>query len=191
MNVQQVWLSQATQAPRISLEYIRHQASSLERGTRFRAGLNYGICLLACVFYGWSAWTNFSGMPLFKAAVAWYGLFALYCMYRLHRHVAAQINTADAGVLDTLRFHRRQLERQRDFRRNNWRWQLKAILPGLLLQIVAMAIYSLPARNFVMLVVVVLLGFTLEFVVGKIRARRSQREIDALDSMGSGPNVPD
>ena len=147
MNAQQVWLAQATQAPRVSLEYIRHQASSLERGTRFRAGLNYFICVLACGFYGWSAWTHFSGLPWLQAAVTWYGLFMIYCMYRLHRHVAAQINTADAGVLDTLRFHRRQLERQRDFRRHSWRWQFLAILPGLLLQTIAMAVYSMPSAE--------------------------------------------
>jgi Flp pilus assembly protein TadB len=122
-------------------------------------------------------------LPLLQAAVAWYGLFMIYCMWRLHRHVAAQINTADAGVLDTLRFHRRQLERQRDFRRNNWRWQFLAILPGLLLQTVAMAVYSMPPGKFVILAVVISLGFAMEFGVGRIRARRSQREIDALDSL--------
>ena len=41
------------------------------------------------------------------------------------------VSTADAGVLDTLHFHRRQLERQRDFRRHSWRWQFLAISPGL------------------------------------------------------------
>ena len=187
MNAQQVWMAQATQAPRISLEYIRHQASSLERGTRFRAALNYAICLFACGFYSWSAWTRFPGLPLLQAAVAWYGLFAVYCMYRLHRHVAAQINTSDAGVLDTLRFHRRQLERQRDFRRHSWRWQFLAILPGLLLQTVAMVVYSLPPKNFVFLAVVISLGFALQFAIGEFRARRSQREIDALESLaGAG-----
>lgn len=186
MNAQQVWLAQATQAPRVSLEYIRHQASSLERGTRFRAGLNYFICVLACGFYGWSAWTHFSGLPWLQAAVTWYGLFMIYCMYRLHRHVAAQINTADAGVLDTLRFHRRQLERQRDFRRHSWRWQFLAILPGLLLQTIAMAVYSMPPQKVVILAVVISLGFVLQYGVGEIRARRSEREIDALDSLAGG-----
>ncbi|HKU90730.1 MAG TPA: hypothetical protein VJP84_13135 [Steroidobacteraceae bacterium] len=183
MNAQHVWMAQATQAPRISLDYIRHRASSLERGTRFRAALNYIVCLLGCGFYGWAAWTQFAGLPLLQAAVGWYGLFAIYCMYRLHRHVAAQVSTADAGVLATLRFHRRQLERQRDFRRHSWRWQFQAILPGLLLQAAAMYAYSIPAWRFVFMAAILSAGFALQYGVGEYRARRSQREIDALDSL--------
>ena len=118
MNAQQVWMAQATQAPRISLEYIRHQASNLERGTRRRAALNYIASVIRLRIWVGAAWTAFfrRGRCCWRRC-AWYGLFMVYSMYRLHRYVAAQINMADAGVLDTLRFHRRQLERQRDFRR--------------------------------------------------------------------------
>ena len=38
----------------------------------------------------------------------------------------APLGQGGGGVLDTLRFHRRQLERQRDFRRGIWRWQFPA-----------------------------------------------------------------
>jgi membrane associated rhomboid family serine protease len=183
VNAQQVWQSQPLDAPRISLEYIRYRTSRFERGTRFRAGLNYAVCALACGFYGWAAWTQFANLPWLVAAVSWYGLFTLYCIYRLRRHVAAQTNAAEAGVLDTLRLHRRQLERQRDFRRGSWRWQLLAISPGLLLQAVAMYVYSMPREKFAIFAAVIGLGFGLEFAMGRIRSRRSQREIDALDSL--------
>ena len=53
MNVQQLWLAQATQAPRISLEYIRHQASSLERGVRRRAVANYVLSAAALGVFAW------------------------------------------------------------------------------------------------------------------------------------------
>jgi hypothetical protein len=183
MNAQQVWQSQPIDAPRISLEYIRYRKSSLERGTRFRAALNYAICVVACGIYFRAAWTQFTGLPLLQATVTWFGLFTLYCMYRLNRHVAAQMSTEDAGVLDTLRFHRRQLERQRDFRRGSWRWQFWGILPGLVLQVTAMYVYSMPRHNFVIFGVVMALAFGTQYYVGEIRARRSQREIDALDSL--------
>jgi len=186
MNAQHVWMAQATQSPRISLDYIRYRASSLERGTRFRAALNYIVCLLGCGFYGWAAWTQFAGLPLLQAAVSWYGFFALYCMYRLHRHVAAQVSTEDAGVLDTLRFHRRQLERQRDFRRDSWRWQFLALLPGLVLQAIAMYAYSARPWRFMFMAGILALGFVIQYGVGEFRARRSQREIDALDSLAMG-----
>jgi hypothetical protein len=186
MTPQTVWQAQEIEAPRISLEYIRHRASSLERGTRFRAAFNYIVCILGCGFYGWAAWTKFPGLPLLQAAVTWYGLFAVYCMYRLHRHVAGQMSTADAGVLDTLRFHRRQLECQRDFRRGSWRWQFLAIPPGLLLQAVAMYVYSMPVQKFLIMGVVIAAGFALQYVMGEVRARRSQQEIDALNSLAGG-----
>ena len=186
MNAQQVWLAQATQPPRISLDYIRHQASSLERGTRNRTIRGYLVCVSACVFWGWVAWTHFSSQPLMLAAIVWYGLLALYSMYRLNRHAALQVNSAEAGVLDTLRFHRKQLERQRDFRRGVWRWQLPAVLPGLMLQFAAMIIYSAPMKSIVFLVVVTTLGFALAIAVGQFQARRAQREIDALDSLARG-----
>jgi hypothetical protein len=186
MNAQQVWQSQAIDAPRVSLEYIRYRTSSLERGTRFRAALNYVICVVGCGIYFRAALTQFAGLPLLQAAVTWYGLFTVYCMYRLNRHVAAQMNTEDAGVLDTLRFHRLQLERQRDFRRDSWRWQFLGILPGLLLQAAAMYVYSMPRQNFVIFGVVLALAFVTQYYVGEIRARRSQREIDALDSLAKG-----
>ena len=54
MNVQQVWLAQSSQAPRISLEYIRHRADSLERRTRNDAVLAYVVCISACGFWGGS-----------------------------------------------------------------------------------------------------------------------------------------
>ena len=184
MNAQQVWLAQTTEAPRISLEYIRHQASSLERGTRRRAAINNVICVLACGIYVWRATQEFVyTRPLLLAAIVWYALFTFYCMYRLHRHVALQVSSADAGVLDTLRFHRRQLERQRDFRRGVWTWQLWGVLPGMLLQIAAMVVDSAPWIAIAFLVGLMTVAVGSGAAIGEIRARRSQREIDALDSL--------
>jgi hypothetical protein len=186
MNVQQVWLAQSSQAPRISLEYIRHQAISLEHGIRNRTVLSYIISVSACGFWAWVAWARFSGQPLMLAAIAWYGLFALYGMYRQNRYAVLQVNPADAGVLDTLRFHRKQLERQRDFRRGAWRWALPAVLPGLVLQLAASIVYSWPTKSIEFLIVVTTLGLVLAVAVGEFQARRTQREIDALDSLARG-----
>jgi hypothetical protein len=182
MNAQQLWLAQATQAPRISIEYVRHRVSSHERGTRLRTVLSYAACVFACGIYGWYAWQVYSGKPLMLAALACYGLFTVYSMYRLHRYLVTQVNPADAGVLDTLRFHRAQLERQRDFRRRTC-WQAPAILPGLALQVASMIIDSVSWETIAHLIVVGSLVFTVGIAVGLLRARQSQREIDALDSL--------
>lgn len=188
MNAQHVWMAQATQAPRISREYIRHQASNVERGIRRRATLNYVVGVLVCALLAWNATQSFfSERPLMLASLVCYAALMVYSMYRLNRYVATQLNTADAGVLDTLRFHRRQLERQRDFRRGMWRWQLPALLPGLVLQITAMIVYSAPWQATAFLIVVMSVAAAVGFAVGEHRARLSQREIDALDSLaGAG-----
>ncbi len=186
MNAQHVWLAQATEAPRISLEYIRHQATSLERGTRRRAAWGYVIYALAIGVSGWSvasAWQVFMTKPLMMASLVWNALFMIYVIYRLNRHVAAQASTADAGVLDTLRFHRRQLERQRDYRRGVWRWVALGLLPGFLLQAVSLIRDSLPWWEIALLAGVLALAVAFDYAVGRYRSGLSQREIDALDSL--------
>jgi hypothetical protein len=186
MNAQHVWMAQATQAPRISLEYIRHRANNLERGTRKRAAINYVIVALVYGIVGWMSWRVYAGLPLMLVPMGYFGLFAAVEMYRLRRHVARQANPAETGVLDTLRFHRRQLERQRDFRRESWRWSLPAVLGGVALQVAAMAIYSFPWKAIAFVLAVTPLWIAFAMWLGESRARRAQREIDALDSLAGG-----
>jgi len=184
-----VWMAQATEAPRISLEYIRHQTSSLERGTRRRAAWGYVIYAAAIGFTGLSiasAWPVFITKPLMLASLVCNAIFFVYLLYRLNRHVAAQASSEDAGVLDTLRFHRRQLERQRDYRRGAWRWAGVGILPGLALQVASWVKDSLPWWQLALLVGVVGLSLVYEYARGQYRAGLSQREIDALDSLAGG-----
>ncbi len=57
---------------------------------------------------------------------------------------AAEPAPADAGVLDTLRYQRRQLERQRDLRRRSWRWWGLPMLPGMALMLASMIIEQDP-----------------------------------------------
>lgn len=184
MNAQHVWMAQATQAPRISLEYIRHQASNVERGIRRRAALNYVVGILFFVLIGWRATQPlFYERPLLLAAAACYAFLLIYSMYRLNRYVATQLSTAEAGVLDTLRFHRRQLERQRDFRRGMWRWQLPALLPGFALQVAAIIVYGGPWQMALLLIALLTVSVAIGLGIGEYRARLSQREIDALDTL--------
>lgn len=189
MNAQHVWLAQATEAPRISLEYVRHRTSSLERGTRRRAAWAYVIYAATIGFSALSvasAWHVFVTKPLMMASLVCNALFMVYVIYRLNRHVAAQASSEDAGVLDTLRFHRRQLERQRDYRRGVWRWAGPGLLPGVVLQVASLIHDSLPWWQIALLVGMVGLAVTSEYFVGKYRAGLSQREIDALDSLAGG-----
>jgi hypothetical protein len=149
------------------LDTLRFHRLQLERQRDFRRGI-----------WRWQ-------LPALLPGLVCFGLFALYCIYRMHRHVAAESSPADAGVLDTLRYQRRQLERQRDFRRGSWRWQFWGVLPGYALTLASMYFENDPVPWVYMgfVVLVLILGLGLQAWSGERGARRSQREIDALDSL--------
>lgn len=189
MNAQQVWQAQAFEAPRISLAYVRHIATDFDRRRRQRAALGYFICVGACVWWAFCAWMFFSTKPLMLTGLLGWAGYALYAIYRTYRHVSAESSPADAGVLDTLRYQRRQLERQRDFRRSGWRINL-AVVPGYALNLASMYFENTPPASwrqigFSALILVVALGVAAW--AGERQAARSQREIDALDSLAGEP----
>ncbi len=184
MNAQQVWQSQPTDAPRITLEYVRHQARGLESRMRWRNAVEYGTGALAFVLSGFSAW-QFGARPIMLAALAWLTVWSLYYMYRWRREAAAAQAPADSGVLDTLRFQRRQLERQRDARRRSWRWVVPTMSPGIVLILVSLVVEQdpVPWGKFAFVVIWMTVGFALAAGIMEAGARRLQKEIDALDSL--------
>jgi len=191
MNAQHVWQAQLIEAPRMSLAYVRHAASDFDRRRRLRAALSYGICIATCGFLGFTAWAGASGKPLMLAGLACFALFMLYAAYRLHRHVTLESSPADAGVFDTLRYQRRQLERQRDWRRGSWRLILPAVLPGYALELASMyfEIDPVPWKSMGFVVLTLIMSVGLTAWSGERQARSSQREIDALDSLADDPGA--
>ena len=188
MNAQQVWQSQDIEAPRVSLAYVRHVTTDFERRRRLRAALGYVVCIGACAWWGYCAWQFFSAKPLMLAGLLCWGLYALLIVYLTHRHVSAESRPADAGVLDSLRYQRRQFERQRDFRRGGWRMNL-AVLPGYVLLLASMYFENNPPASWQYMgsaVLLLVVGLGVAAGIGEWQARQSQREIDALDSLAAG-----
>jgi hypothetical protein len=187
MNARQVWQAQAIDAPRVSLAYVRHVASDFDRRRRQRAALGYVLMLGAGAFNAVIAWQFLQTKPLAVAAAACLVLFVPYFIFRLHRHVVAESSPGDAGVLDTLRYQRRQLERQRDWRRGSWRWMLPGLLPfyGFSLSSLYFENDPVPWKLVGFMVLVLIASFGLSILEGERKARQSQREIDALDSLAS------
>jgi hypothetical protein len=86
-------------------------------------------------------------------------------------------------VLDALKFHRRQLERQRDVRLDRWRrWPA---IPGMLLLFIATAVEVTPTpwMKLGRIAVVMAVILTIAILIEERIARRIQKEIDALDSL--------
>jgi hypothetical protein len=186
MNAQQVWQAQEIEAPRVSLAYVRHRASSLERRIRRGNAMEYTLAVLGCCFWIYNAWQVYSSKPLAQIGLGCFVLFALYGIYRQHRYAAAELSPLDAGVLETLRYQRRQFERQRDWARGAWRWWLPAVSPGIAFTMASMYLEEdpVPWRAMGSLVLVMGVGMGVAAWWSELRARRLQREIDALDSLG-------
>jgi len=187
MTPQQIWQSQSAEAPRISLEYVRHNAMSLERRTRWRNAVEYGGSFFAFCFAGWTALKYFTAQPIMLAGLIGCLLYVLYYIVAWRRLAGAQPAPAESGVFDTLRYQRRQLERQRDARRNYLRRFGLPLVPGYVLIIASMVFEYVPARwdgvGYLVANLVVVGGLGV-WVVER-EARRLQRDIDALDSLTS------
>jgi hypothetical protein len=186
MNVQQLWQAQAIEAPRMSLAYVRHEATKLERRTRLRNALEYLMGAFCIVYFAWHAVSFYQQeQPILAASMGWFVLFSMYYGYRWHADASSRAAPADAGVLDTLRYQRRELERQRDARLRSWRWWIPAALPGFVIMAISMfmeeKIFSI--ERLVALIVWVIAGTWLSIAWLNQSARRLQREIDALDSL--------
>lgn len=183
MNTQQLWQAQALDAPRISLAFVRQQSDALRRWTRMRNAINYVGAVAIVPFLVWRARSIFSVLPLFSMAIMVNLASGLLLTVRWHNRAASQEQPAELGVLDALKFHRRQLERQRDVRRDRWRrWPA---IPGMAMIVVALAFEVTPTPwiKIGLIAVFITLVLSISVVVEESIARRIQKEIDALDSL--------
>jgi hypothetical protein len=183
VNTQQLWQAQALDAPRISLAFVRQQSDSLRRWAWMRNGINYVGAFAFFPFFVWQAWFMFNVLPLLSLAIVLNLPIGVWLLVRWHKRAASQEQPAELGVLDALKFHRRQLERQRDVRLDRWRrWPA---IPGILMIFIAEAIEIKPTPwvGFGVATVVMTLILSIAIVIEERIARRIQREIDALDSL--------
>ena len=191
MNAQQVWQAQAIEAPRISLEYVRHRTSSIEQRTRWRNALEYVVAVCALVMFVSFGLRSLPEKPIMLVAHGWFALWTLFYMYWWHRLAATQATPADAGVLDNLRYQRRQLERQRNARLDSWRWWGLPCLPGFALFLASMIVEEQPVQwdAIIFLVAWAAAGVGAGAWLMNREARQFQREIDALDSLAGDSRV--
>jgi hypothetical protein len=184
MTTQEIWQLQGLEAPRMSAAYIRLRAHDLARGMQIRIGLEYCIGIPGVLFIAWSCWMYFMHRPVMLAGLALTLLAVAYTAFRLRPFASPVPVPEDAGVLDSLSFYRRELERQRDSRRGKWQ-ALPLVVPGLITVFASFVLelnpvpWSLIATKAIVALAVLSLAFGFE----ERSARRLQREIDALDSL--------
>lgn len=111
-----------------------------------------------------------------------------FVCWRIYRHSAGSAIPADLALEDGIRFHRRQLERQRDLLRGVWTWYLLPLVPGLVILLTALGRHP---RKFWPALFTGALAAVLFVFAGRLNWRAAemlQREIDRLDELSKETN---
>jgi len=185
MTTQEIWQLQALEAPRVSAAYMRHRARDLARRTQIRKGLKYVIGVPGVLYIAWWCWRYLLHRPVMVAGLALTLMALVYVALRWHRLASAVQVPEDAGALDSLSFYRRELERQRDARRGNWRRWLPPVVPGLITVLTSfvLELNPIPWTLVAFEAILIVGGLSLAVAFEEWSARRLQREVDALDSL--------
>ena len=127
-DMREVWQSQPVEGISISLEEIRDLSQRWERRIHWRNAREYLGGIAAAAVFAASLWRA-RGWHRLPPAMLIAGL--AFVLWQVHRRGAAGTPPAGAGLLDSIVFYRRELERQRDALSSVWKWYLLPITPGL------------------------------------------------------------
>jgi FtsH-binding integral membrane protein len=183
-DVRNVWQSQTVENTSVSLEVIRKGIGKLERMVRRRNLIGGGACAIVMASLALYLFVFPNLIQRIGSALTILG--AGYLAYQL---VLIRKRPKGGGAQETepaacVKFYRAELERQRDFHRGLWFWSRLVILaPGFLVFCIGFAVAHPELAPFIRVeaaVFVLLLIVAVPLNLG--RARKYQREIDALDA---------
>jgi hypothetical protein len=178
MTTQELWQSQTLDSPRITTAYLRGRADDSTRRVRQWNAIEYGSAVWGVIVAIVLAVTSTSFWTLTGAAL----LVISTLVYAWGwRRVATPVATpADLGALDTLHFHRRELERQYSAYRGQLRW----VAPLFLLPIISIMYGATGGgTKFAIGIAFGLLGVVMGVLSSEVRAAKLKREIGLLDLM--------
>ena len=169
----------------MSVSYLRHRASELDKSFRLRSRLEQGACFLGLIFC--------AGIILLeqelwqKVGAALLLLGGLYAIVQWRRRTAASAAPAFESAATGLVFYKRELERRRDIHRTLWRWYLLPIfVPAAAFLLLGIFFGDLQTRDamspwIVLGAMAVLNIFAVAYE--NTKAAQYQREIEALASL--------
>ena len=183
-DLRNVWQDQPGEGIGMSVEEIRRRSKELHEKMKREGLSNGGILLAIIVFSVWGAAVSadLAQRTAYLLAAAW----ALIGLYPTRKRLLSPRLAGDAGTVAGLRFYRQELERRRDYVRDQWLW---IIGPTLL----AIGGFLVPAIRgvlrdpenapkmapFTILLVIWMIAF---FFIRRKEVRKTQREIDELKS---------
>jgi hypothetical protein len=178
MTTQELWQSQTLDSPRITTAYLRGRADDSTRRVRLWNVVEYGSSVVGVIWAIVLAVSSTNFWTLTGAAL----LVISSLVYAWGwRRVATPVATpADLGALDTLRFHRRELERQYSAYRGQLRWVAPLFLPPVLS---IMYGTSGGGAKVGLAIAFGLLGIAMGVLSSEVRAAKLKREIELLDLM--------
>ncbi|MGZ7077012.1 MAG: hypothetical protein ACXVJL_13525, partial [Candidatus Angelobacter sp.] len=192
-DMKNVWRNQPVASVPISLAELQQKAEKLEQQIRRRNLREYAGSLIAMAIFGYYIWRFPGPMVRFGCVLVIAGV--LVVLYQLHKRGAARIVPAGMAFRTCLDFHRRELERQRDLSRSVWTWYLLPFVPGMAIFLLGLFLWTMKLPNAPAHARLITVSFSLTaafvalvfIAIGKLNqwtARKLQREIDALDSLG-------
>ena len=181
-----VWQNQKPEGIRMSAEEIRRKAVRFERKVFWENTLNYLVGLVGVAFLSFLlAWHRFPTNVLFRLAFGWVVVALLYVLWQLHQRSPFRRVPAEMGIVSCLAFHRKELERRRDYHRRYWRLVLVPMIP--VWPVLMVAFVQLHPRHLGLLLAAVNVSavFILLTFWGQSRwaAHMLQHQIDELDAI--------
>jgi MFS family permease len=193
-----VWQAQHLETPRISMDFVRHQAEKLNSAWRVEMRVMVlGIVLTIIVLATALALRPSPALHVTKIAeLVWSvraGSFllvagAVYLWFDMRRRGQLLTLSRNEGVVPTLETYRSELRRRRDYYLGAWRWSFWPVIPAGVVILGGAGLYDQrPGRWLRILVLAALLvaGLALVALHNHGKGRRYQRELDALASLDS------
>jgi hypothetical protein len=129
-DIRDVWQSQPVENTTMPLDEIRRSARRFEKRIQHRnlreyAGGAAGLAAFTYYLFKFDSLSIRAGSALIIAGM-------LSIMVQIYKRASPGKLPPDMALTESLQFHRRELERQRDLLRSVWRWYIGPVLPGLL-----------------------------------------------------------
>ena len=166
----------------ISLDQICVEASRFQRSIWWRNPREYAGAVVAVTVFAYYVW--YFETPLLRIGSALTIIGCLYVVLQLHRRGSVKTPPQDLGSTMCLKFHRGELERQRDLLQGIWRWYLLPFAPGLVMFVGGKAIELAVPWN--RLALSIAICGVLAYLLGKLNklgADKLQTQIDALNAL--------
>jgi hypothetical protein len=191
-----VWQSQALESPRISLQYVRHQAEKLNSDVRRELRLAYIGTISSALALGLFVFPSASlravlHIPtslvlVIQVTVLLLLLASGYLTHQVRRRLKMLLTREHEQVMESLEAYRTELQRRRNYYLGAWRWSFWPLVPAIGVILVGGMIYDERPGKWLRLTLAALVCVLGSLLGAWIYARRGndlQRELDALTTL--------